>query len=131
MDLCTLLVQDRVVTIGVSALPSQPDSLSRLMTGAATVEPLPELGPENRVAESRLVVLAGDRAVRITPAGGIDRGTADGIDRAKAIAIAVAARDAVPTTLRPARQADAACQVANSAAERFVGLRCSCGGTTG
>jgi hypothetical protein len=123
MDLCTLLVEDRVVTIGVSALPSQPDSLSRLMSGAGTVSALPEFGPDARIAESRLVFLAGDRAVRITPAGGIDRSTADGIDRAKAVEIAVAARDAVPTALRPARQADSACQVSNSAAERFVGLQ--------
>jgi hypothetical protein len=122
MDLCTLLVQGRVVTIGVSALPSQPDSLSRLMAGAGTVDPLPDLGPEARIAESRLVFRVGDRAVRITPAGGIDRSTADGIDRARAVEIAVAARDAVPKTLRPARQADSACQVSNSAAERFVGL---------
>ena len=122
MDLCTLVVLDRPVTIGVSALPSQPDSLSRLMTGAGSVEPLPDLGPEARIAESRLVFLAGDRAVRITPVGGIDRGNADGINRGKAVAIAVAVRDAVPKTLRPARQSDAACQVSNSAAERFVGL---------
>jgi hypothetical protein len=122
MDLCTLLVQDRVVTIGVSALAGQPDSLSRLMTSAGAVEPLTELGPEARIAESRLVFLAGDRAVRITPADGIDRSNADGIDRAKAITIAVAARAAVPRTLRAARQADSACQVSNSAAERFVGL---------
>lgn len=122
MDLCTLLVQGRVVTIGVSALPSQADSLSRLMTTAGTVEPLPELGPEARIAESRLAFLAGDRAVRVTPAGGIDQGRADGLDRAKTVAIAIAARDAVPKTLRPARQADAACQVSNSAAERFVGV---------
>ncbi|MGY4766474.1 hypothetical protein ACXC9Q_06080 [Kribbella sp. CWNU-51] len=123
MDLCTLLVQDRVVTIGVSALPSRPDSLGRLMTGTGTVAPLPELGPDARIAESRLVFPAGDRAVRITPAGGIDLGTADGVDRAKAVAIALATRDAVPKTLRPARQVDEACQVANSAAERFVGLQ--------
>jgi hypothetical protein len=123
MDLCTLLVQDRVVTIGVSALPSQPDSLSRLMAGAGTVEPLPDLGPEAQLAESRLAFLVGDRAVRITPAGGIDRSTADGIDRAKAVAIATAARVAVPKTLRPARQSDSACQLSNSAAERFVGLQ--------
>ena len=107
----------------MSALPRQPDSLSRLMAGAGSIEPLPELGPEARIAESRLVFPAGDRAVRITPAGGIDRGTADGIDRAKAMAIAFAARDAVPKKLRPARQSDAACQVSNSAAERFVGLQ--------
>jgi hypothetical protein len=122
MDLCTLLVEDRVVTVGVTALPSQPDSLSRLMIGAGTISPLTELGPDARIAESRLAFLAGDRAVRVTPTGGIDRGSADGIDRAKAVAIAVATRDAVPKTLRAARQSDSACQVSNSAAERFVGL---------
>ncbi|MGW6276131.1 hypothetical protein [Kribbella sp. NPDC055071] len=122
MDLCTLLVEDRVVTVGVTALPSQADSLSRLMIGAGAVSPLPELGPDARIAESRLAFPVGDRAVRVTPIGGIDRGNADGIDRAKAVAIAVAARDAVPKTLRAARQSDAACQVSNSAAERFVGL---------
>ncbi|WP_238151178.1 hypothetical protein [Kribbella sindirgiensis] len=123
MDLCTLLLEDRAVTIGVSALPSQPDSLSRLMNGAGGVESLPELGPEALIGESRLVFHAGDRAVRITPAGGIDRGTADGIDRVKAIAIALAAQDAVPRSLRPARQSDETCQLATSAAERFIRLQ--------
>jgi hypothetical protein len=122
MDLCTLLVQNRMVTIGVSALPSQPDALTRLMHGAATIQALPELGPRALIADSQLVFITGDRAVRITPAGGIDSGALNGIDREKAVTIAVAARDAVPRNLRPARQADAACQLSNSAAERFVGL---------
>jgi hypothetical protein len=121
MDLCTLLVGGRPVTIGVSALPRQSDSLDRLLTGAGSREPLIELGPEARIAESRIVFPVDDRAVRITAAGGIDRSTGAGIDRAKAVAIALAARDGVPKTLRKARQSDAACQVSNSAAERFVG----------
>jgi hypothetical protein len=75
------------------------------------------------IAESRLVFLAGDRVVRVTPSGGIDRGTAEGIDRAKAVAVAVAARDAVPKNLRPARQSDETCQLSNSVAERFVQLQ--------
>lgn len=123
MDLCTLLVQGHVVTIGVSALPSRPDSLTRLMNGAGGVDSLPELGPEALIGESRLVFHARDRAVRVTPAGGIDLGTPDGINRATAVAIAEAARDAVPRSLRPARQADATCQLSNSAAERFIGLQ--------
>lgn len=123
MDLCTLLVEKRAVTIGVSALPSQPDALTRLMQGAATIQALPELGPRALIADSQLAFITGDRAVRVVPAGGIDSGALSGIDRAKAVAIALAARDAVPKSLRPARQADAACQVSNSAAERFVGLQ--------
>lgn len=123
MDLCTLLVQDRAVTIGVSALPSQPDALTRLMHGAATIQALPELGPRALIADSQLAFITGDRAVRITPAGGVDSGALDGIDREEAVTIAIAARDAVPRNLRPARQADAACQLSNSAAERFVGLQ--------
>ena len=123
MDLCTLLLDDRAVTIGVSALASQPDSLSRLMNGAATVEAPPELGPDARLGDSRLVFTVGDRAVRITPSGGIDQSAADGIDRSAAVAIAVAARDAVPRTLRPARQSDATCQLSTAAAERFVGVQ--------
>jgi hypothetical protein len=122
MDLCTLLLEDRVVTVGVSALPSQPETLSRLMDGAGDLEPLPELGPDALIADSRLVFPVGDRAVRVTPAGGIDRSNATGIDRAKAVAIALAVQDAVPKNLRPARQSDATCQLANSAAERFVQL---------
>jgi hypothetical protein len=39
------------------------------------------------------------------------------------VAIAVAARDAVPKTVRNARQSDSACQVSTPAAERFVGAR--------
>ncbi|WP_406055714.1 hypothetical protein [Kribbella sp. NBC_00889] len=123
MDLCTLLLEDRVVTIGVTALPRQPDSLNRLLTGAGKVEPLTELGPSALITESRMVFTVGDRAVRITPAGGIDRSTADGIDRAKAVAIALATRDAVPTSLRNARQTDAACQLSNSQAEEFAGAQ--------
>jgi hypothetical protein len=122
MDLCTLTLDGRAVTIGVSALPRQRDSLSRLMDGAGSIQPLPELGPDALIAESRLVFAAGDRAVRITPRGGIDRGTATGIDRAQAVAVALAAQDAVPKNLRPARQSDETCQLSNSAAERFVEL---------
>jgi hypothetical protein len=118
MDLCTLIVDDRTVTIGVTALPSQPDAISRLMNGAGGIESLPELGPQALIGESRLVFHAGDRVVRVTPAGGIDRRA--GIDRATAVAVAEAARDAVPTNLRPARQADETCQLSNAAAERFV-----------
>jgi hypothetical protein len=123
MDLCTLLLEGRAVTIGVSALPSQPDTLSRLMDGAGTVEKLPELGPDALISESRLVFEVGDRAVRVAPAGGIERTTAAGIDRTKSVAIAVAARDAVPKNLRPARQSDEICQLSNSVAERFIRLQ--------
>ncbi|TDD21863.1 hypothetical protein E1218_20220 [Kribbella turkmenica] len=122
LDLCTLLVEGRPVTVGVSALPRQPDSLDRLLAGTGSSEPVSELGPDARIAESRIVFAVADRTVRITPAGGIDRGTASGIDRAGAVAIALAARDAVPMALRDARQSDSACQVSNSAAERFVGV---------
>jgi hypothetical protein len=123
MDLCTLLVEGRAVTIGVSALPAQPDSLRRLMDGAGSAETLPELGPDARISESRLVFPAGDRVVRITPAGGFDRMRAAGIARTKAVAIALAARAAVPENLRPARQSDETCQLSTSAAERFVRLQ--------
>ncbi|WP_371402029.1 hypothetical protein OHA10_29525 [Kribbella sp. NBC_00662] len=122
MDLCTLMLEDRAVTIGVSALPSQPDTLSRLMDGAGALEAVPELGPDAFIAESRLVFHVVDRAVRVTPAGGIDRSNADGIDRAKAVAIALAARDAVPKNLRPARQSDETCQLSTPQAEQFVKL---------
>ncbi|MEI8406389.1 MULTISPECIES: hypothetical protein [unclassified Kribbella] len=121
LDLCTLLVGSRPVTIGVSALARQPDSLDRLLTGVLSPEPLPELGPDARISESRIVFPVGDRVVRIAPFGGIVPNPADGIDREQAVKIALAARDAVPKTLRNARQSDAACQVSNSAAERFVG----------
>jgi hypothetical protein len=123
LDLCTLLVENRPVTIGVSALPRQPDSLDRMLTGTVVTAPLAELGPEARIADSRIVFPVGDRAVRITPAGGIDRRTASSIDRPDAVAIALATQDAVPKVLRNARQADATCQPSNSAAERFIGVR--------
>lgn len=123
MDLCTLLLGDLPVTIGVSALPIQRDTLDRLVENPGAVEPLPELGPEATISESRIVFRVGDRAVRITPAGGIDRDPADGIERARAIAIALAAQDAVPRSLRPARQSDETCQLATSAAERFIRLQ--------
>ncbi len=123
LDLCTVLVENRPVTIGVSALPRQRDSLDRLLTGTVVTAPLAELGPEARIADSRIVFPVGDRAVRIPPAGGIDHHTASSIDRSEAVAIALATRDAVPKALRKARQADSACQVSNSAAERFIGIQ--------
>ncbi|MEU8227659.1 hypothetical protein [Kribbella sp. NPDC048915] len=123
MDLCTLLLGDLPVTIGVTALPIQPDTLNRLVENPGAVDPLPELGPDATISESRIVFRVGDRAVRITPAGGIDRDPADGIEKARAVAIALAARDAVPKNLRPARQADETCQLATSGAERFIQLR--------
>jgi len=123
LDLCTLLVENRPMTSGVSALPRQRDSLDRLLTGTVVTAPLAELGPEARIADSRIVFPVGDRVVRISPAGGIDRRTASSIDRSQAVVIALATRDAVPKALRKARQADAACQVSNSAAERFIGIQ--------
>ncbi|WP_232828252.1 hypothetical protein [Kribbella monticola] len=121
LDLCTLLLDDRPVQIGVSALPKQPDSLSRLSSGLT--RGVPELGPDARLGTARLAFTADDRVVRITSPGGIDRSTATGIDRAKAVAIGLAVRAAVPAVLRNARQVDAACQVSTSAAERFVGAQ--------
>ncbi|WP_344213393.1 hypothetical protein [Kribbella sancticallisti] len=122
LDLCTLLLEGRPVVVGVSALPIQPDSLSRLAAGAGTLELVPELGPEARIGASRVVFAVRDRAVKITPAGGINGGYPGGIDRAKAVAIARAVRDVVPAMVRPGRQSDAACQLSTSAAERFVGV---------
>jgi hypothetical protein len=121
LDLCTLLLDDRPVQVGVSALPMQPDSLSRLTNGLT--RSVPELGPEARLGAARMAFAANDRVIRITSPGGIDRSTATGIDRAKAVAIGLAVRAAVPAVLRNARQADAACQVSTSAAERFVGAQ--------
>ncbi|MFB6723297.1 hypothetical protein ACFCV3_24160 [Kribbella sp. NPDC056345] len=121
LDLCTLLVEGRPVTVGVSALPRQPDALGRLLNGAGHISPLSELGPEAQITESRIVFITADRAVRITPAGGIDQGRADGLDRAKAVTIALAAKDAVPKVLRAARQTDPTCQLSNSPAEKFIG----------
>jgi hypothetical protein len=121
LDLCTLLLEDRPVVIGISALPKQPDSLERLAAGNGLMIGAPELGPDARIGASRLVFSVDDRAVRVTSPGGINRGSATGIDRAKAIAVGLAARDAVPGVLRNARQSDPACQISNAAAERFVG----------
>jgi len=121
LDLCTLLLDDRPVVIGVSALPKQPDSLDRLILGSGQVGLLPELGPDARISTSRVVFAVDDRAVRVSSAGGINLGYPGGIDRIKAVAIGRAVRDVVPAALRNARQSDAACQLSNSAAERFIG----------
>jgi hypothetical protein len=123
LDLCTLLLEGRPVVIGISALPRQPDSLDRLIAGNGLTTGIRELGPEARIGVSRLVFAVGDRAVRITSMGGIDRSTATGIDRAKALAIGLAVRDALPKVLRNARQSDSVCQESNAAAEHFVGTR--------
>jgi len=123
LDLCTLVLEGRSVTVGVSALPRQLDALDRLAAGAGTMELLPELGPEARIGPSRVVFPVDDRAVKVTSANGIDRGYPDEIDRAKAIAISKAVRAVVPKMLRNARQSDAACQLATPQAERFVGAQ--------
>ncbi|MEU4389849.1 hypothetical protein [Kribbella sp. NPDC023855] len=120
LDLCTLVLEGRTVTVGVSALPKQPDSLDRLSAGAGTPELLPELGPDARISSSRVVFSVDDRAVRVLSTGGINRQPA-GIDRAKAVAIAQAVRAVVPKQLRAARQSDSTCQLATAEAERFVG----------
>jgi hypothetical protein len=121
LDLCTLVLEDRLVSIGVSALPKQPDSLSRLSYGLS--RGVPELGADARLGPARLAFAVGDRVIQLTSTGGIDRSTATGIDRAKAVAIGLAVRAAVPAVLRSARQVDPACQVSTSAAERFVGAQ--------
>jgi hypothetical protein len=120
LDLCTLVLDGRSVTVGISALPKQPDSLDRIAAGSGTLELLPEFGPDARISPSRVVFAVDDRAVRILSTGGIDR-YPTGIDRAKAVAISRAVRAVVSTMVRRARQTDSACQVSTSAAERFVG----------
>ncbi|TCN37896.1 hypothetical protein EV644_11022 [Kribbella orskensis] len=121
LDLCTLVLDDRPVVVGVTALPKEPDSLDRLIAGSGQIELLPELGPEARLSTSRVVFPVDDRVVRVSSAGGINLGYPDGIDRIKAVAISRAVRDVVPRAVRNSRQSDAACQLSTSAAERFVG----------
>ncbi|NEA32712.1 hypothetical protein G3I17_13700 [Streptomyces sp. SID13031] len=120
LDLCTLVLDGRSVTVGVTALPKQPDSLERLAAGSGTLELLPELGPDARISPSRVVFPVDDRAVRLLSAGGIDR-YPTGIDRAKAVAISQAVRIVVPSLIRSARQTDSACQLSAASAQRFIG----------
>ncbi|WBQ01865.1 hypothetical protein [Kribbella sp. CA-293567] len=120
LDLCTLLLDGRAVTVGVTALPKQLDSLDRLAAGTGALELVPELGPEARISSSRLVFSVEDRAVRVLSIGGIDRHPT-GIDRAKAVAISRAVRAVVPAMTRDARQSESICQLSTAAAERFVG----------
>lgn len=120
LDLCTLILDGRSVSVGVSALPRQPDSLQRLAAGTGTLELLPELGNDARISPSRVVFPVDDRAVRVLSTGGIDR-YPTGIDRAKAVAISQAVRVVVPRLIRTAHQTDSACQLSASGAERFIG----------
>jgi hypothetical protein len=120
LDLCTLLLDGRAVTVGVTALPKQPDSIDRLAAGSGTLELLPELGPDARISASRVVFPVEDRAVRVLSTGGIDR-YPSGIDRVKAVAISRAVRSVVPGLIRAARQTDSACQLSTPEAERFIG----------
>jgi hypothetical protein len=125
LDLCTLLVSGRPTVVGVSALPSQPDSLDRLALGLASppagsasapaFDRLPELSPDARVGPLGVVFGADDRAIRVTAAGGLDR--------AAALTIGRAVQAVVPKVVRPARQSDPACQPAGPTAERFLGAR--------
>jgi hypothetical protein len=117
LDLCALYLPDRLVVIGITALPAQPDALDRLAAGVApagtTNHPLPELTADAQVGDLGVMFTVGDRAVRIASASGLQRAVALSIGRA---VIAV-----VPKVLRAAHQSDAACQPSGSTAERFVG----------
>jgi hypothetical protein len=127
LDLCMLLLGDRPVVVGVSALPSRPDSLDRLTRGVSSpgvpaggtaqepVAPLPELSDDARLGPRRVTFSAGDRVVRIT--------AADRLDRATALTLGRAVRAVVPRTLRAARQSDGACQPAGATVETFLGGR--------
>jgi hypothetical protein len=117
LDLCALYLPDRLVVIGITALPNQPDALARLAAGVApagaTYYPVPELAADAQVGDLGVVFTVGDRAVRITSASGLERAVAVSIGRAVA--------GVLPKVLRAAHQSDAACQPAGSRAEQFVG----------
>jgi hypothetical protein len=117
LDLCALYLPDRLVVIGITALPRQPDALGRLTAGVApagtTSDPLPELAADAQVGDLGVIFTVGDRGIRITSAAGLERAVALSIGRAVAAV--------VPKVLRAAHQSDAACQPSGSTAERFVG----------
>jgi hypothetical protein len=117
LDLCALYLPDRLVVIGITALPSQPDALDRLTAGVAPAgtssDRLPELAVDAQVGDLGVILTVGDRAVRIS--------SASGLGRAVALSIGHAVAAVVPKVLRAAHQSDAACQASGSTAERFVG----------
>ncbi|MEV6286446.1 hypothetical protein [Kribbella sp. NPDC051770] len=120
-DLCTLVVGGQPVTIGVSSLPAHPGTLERVANTLGMFEPADklggsarDLGPGARTSGRGIVFETRDRIVRVTSASGLPDG--------ELLRVAVSARNAVPQVIRPARQSDAACQVSNAMAERFIGV---------
>ncbi|MGC4941631.1 hypothetical protein [Kribbella sp. DT2] len=120
-DLCTLVVGGRPAVIGVSSLPASPDTLERVANTLGLFEPADklggaarDLGPGARTSGNGIVFETGSRIVRITSASGLPDG--------ELLRVAVSVRNVVPQVIRPARQSDAACQLSNAMAERFIGV---------
>jgi hypothetical protein len=119
MDLCSLVVTRtgrpaQTVHVGVSALPTQGASLTRLSTTLGP-DPVaaPEIGPDALAGPLGAAFTLEDRAVRVT--------AAPGLSRADAAAVAKAVVPVLPAALKSARITDGACQPAGSLAEQFLG----------
>ncbi|WP_237771200.1 hypothetical protein [Kribbella sp. ALI-6-A] len=121
LDLCTLVVGGLPVVIGVSALPVAPGTLERVANTLGMFEPAEklggaarDLGPGARTSGRAIVFQAAGRIVRVTPTSGLPDG--------ELLRVAVSVRHVVREVVRPARQSDSACQLANAMAERFIGV---------
>jgi hypothetical protein len=120
-DLCTLVVGGLPAVIGVSSLAASPGSLERVANALGMFEPADklggaarDLGPGARTSGRGIVFETTQRIVRITTTSGLPDG--------ELLRVAVSVRNAVPQVIRPARQSDAACQLSNAMAERFIGV---------
>jgi hypothetical protein len=120
-DLCTLVVGGLPAVIGVSSLPAQPGTLERVANMLGMFEPAEklggaarDLGDGARTSGRGIVFMTGNRIVRITSVSGLPDG--------ELLRVAVSVQNVVPQVIRPARQADAACQLSNAMAERFIGV---------
>jgi hypothetical protein len=121
LDLCTLVVGGQPVVIGVSALDVVPGTLERVANTLGMFEPAEklggaarDLGPGARTSGRAIVFEAAGRIVRVTTTSGLPNG--------ELLRVAVSVRHVVRQVIRPARQSDAACQLANAMAERFIGV---------
>jgi hypothetical protein len=119
LDLCSLVVSRggrpaQTVQVGVSALPAQPASLTRLATTVGPdPAPAPEVAADAIAGDLGAAFTVQDRVVRVT-------GT-PGLTHAEAAVLAAAVIPVLPSALKSARMTDGSCQPAGSVAEQFLG----------
>jgi hypothetical protein len=116
LDLCTLVLPDREVRVGITALPAQKAAIERLGKAlGGDQEGLPELSADARTGPLGVVFTAADRAISIT--------SDQGLDRAQSLAIGRAVQAVADEVAKVARESDSVCQPSGAPAEQFLGVQ--------